>query len=920
MRDNKQQVHADNNQGTIFANTYDIKDLNVTYRQIEAKFSDFPMDDYDEKKHVVPQKAAQLVRTAKKERFHVLGGEGYQKDELSKFMAWKLFSGTPGVSNIAKVWINSTDPQNFDVYLEAANKPTIFILRDISPQNINNDLAGLYKITKDKNHYLIVTTNSSREKWMLEGNVKRLFWQPDSTEALYRPLDLQRVLTGKLNQVKHTLPEGLRGRTFNAGGALLQNLSLNEVVLELKSPQSIDIFVLRLTGLKKDAAYGAPGDRMPMITEAGIRKIIKDCRDDKRRLRHWYHVGLSSREKLIAMGLCLFDGFYDDQFFAAMNVLVEHSWHKREPSLKGLDYCDLESLSHYYTLNSQDGNGRKRVESHHPGLRKKFLEVVWDSHRRQILSALPVMERLVSDSVGPGSLNRELYGTPQQCSHLREEISDTLCCIGLKPENSIEGTVLEETLLGLASQEDIEVQTVVARAIARWRAYNQDEKLFETIQRWQDKAPVWDWNDDDTDEQSRGKKKPETYIKATVALTVGFAALYDQPNEMNHKLCDLLKQLAEDTRNGFILQRFSESTLPMVARLHVNQLRDILKEMTRHLSLDIAIGKSLASAYDVNPLVVVEILDAWVDEYKRNRPTHFSDDEISHYEAILATAAIAYGWMQYDKENGPITIEDGFRRLKTILSKEISTYVRGAALYAVILQMLLNFERAEEHIKSLFAVMHKTEIQDLIKQLVDVHLMQRIKFETGDATFEWREEEYKVWIFREQPLTTIETMIKKWMMDGHDQITRKIALQFNFARDLVDFRREEETFINLRKEELKKWEEQKEKNKRENSTPTFEEENHGDTVFIFFASWLATLKRRENLDIVRGLLPIVLKQNIADRDILGFVLKRMHKSADHDINVIAEQLESALSIMKKRGIILFLFFLSVAAAVYMFVK
>ncbi|MGD2088606.1 MAG: hypothetical protein PVH61_20685 [Candidatus Aminicenantes bacterium] len=924
MRDNKQTIDVKNNLGNIFANTFDIKDLKIDNQLSEAKFSNFTLDDYDEKKYTLPEKTVELVNTVKKEKFFVLGGDGYEKDELYKHIAWKIFKEIPGISKTAKIWINSANYQSFDLYINEEKEPTIFILRDVSPQNINNDLARLYKTVRDNSHYLIISTNTDIKKWKLEGEVSRLFWQPESNESLYDCKDLQEILLEKLTEVNQTLPEGLRSREFKTSSVLMGDLLLTNVARELKSPQSIDSFVDRLINFEKDLANRLVSDEKSVITVADIRVIIEECQDDKRSLRHWYDVSLSPREKLIALGLCLFNGFYDDQFFAAMDVLVEQSWHKRESSLEGLDYCDLESQSPYYSLKSLGQNGIKRVESNSQKLSEYFLGIVWDSHRRQILSALPVMESLVKDSVLPGFGNRELYGTTQRCRVLRTEISETLCCIGLKSEDSIEGTVLEGTLLSLASEEDIEVQEVVARAIARWRNYGQDEKLFETIQRWQDQATVWDmlksfWNDNDTEKQNRDRETPEIYIKATVALTVGFAAQYYLPNEMNDKLCHLLKQLAADTTNDFILRRFSEYTLPRVVSLHVNQLRDILKEMTRYLSLNDAIGKSLAIAYEVNSLEVVEILDAWFDEYKRNRPTHFSENEITHPEKILAVAVIAYGWMQYKENRGPLTIDDGFKRLKTILRKEMSEYVRWAAIYAIILQVLNNFERAEGNIKTLFAVMHKSEIEAFVAQLVMIHLGQRQEFKKGDASFEWREKYYKVWVHREQPLTLIEKVIEKWMKDNDDEITRQIAIKFNFSRDLVDFQQKEERFIKKKKRELKDFEEQKERNKRVYSAPTFETTSEGETFSTFIVSWLATLKKRENLGIIQGLLPEILKQNIQNQDILDFVLKRMHKSMDDEIKTIAEQLETALSITKKKGIIISFIILFVAAVVFLLI-
>jgi hypothetical protein len=915
MRDNKQQINTKNNLGTINANTYNVS---------EAKFFDLPLHDYDYKAQTLPKHAEQLVQKTKKEKFYVLAGDGYDKDELSKYIAWKLIGDDPAISQEVKVWVNCANLQDFDLYLQKKCTPNIFILRDILPHNIDNNLSRLYKTAQANIHYIILITNIDKEKWKLEGDVKRLFWQPQSTESLYRPQDLLEILLMKLKEVTNILPLGLRNREFKKGDPLMGNLLLTEVVRDLKSPQSIDVFIHRLINFEKDSANPLNTNKKAIVSLPDLHRLIEDCGDDKRRLRHWYDISLSPREKLIALGLCLFDGFYDEQFFAAMEILIEHSWHKWEPTLKGLDYYDLESLGHYYSLNSLGQGGIKRVESRHPKMRKQFLETLWNSHRRQIFSTLPVMERLVKDSVLPGLGNRELYGTKQRCQILRDEISETLCCIGLRSETSIKGTRLEETLLSLASVENIEVQAVVARAIAQWRDYGQDEQLFETIQRWQDhKTTILDMirsflKDNDAKGQTQDREPPETYIKATVALTVGFAAQYDLPNVMNDKLCHLLKQLATDTTNDFILERFSRYTLPLVVRLHVNQLREMLQQMTEYAHLNIAIGKSLAIAYDTNPLEVVEILDAWVDQYKRNRPTHFSHNELSHPEKILATAAIAYGWMQYKKNTGPLTIDDGFRRLKTMLGKEISQYVRNAAMRAIIMQVVNNFENAADNIKELFAVMHKHEIADFVQQLVWIYLFQRQELNEGDTFFRWDNKKYNVWIYRDQSLTQVEKIINRWLKDSEDEMSRQIAFKFNFSPELNNFRQEEERFVKQKKRKLQDLEEQKEKSKQAYYAPTFESTNESETFFIVLASWLATLKKRENFAIIRSLLPEVIEQNIANRKILDFVLKRMHRNCDDEIKIIAEQLDTALSIRKKKNLIII--FLVAVFIIFLFIR
>jgi hypothetical protein len=570
------------------------------------------LDDYDDTRYVSPIIAPALVARTMKERFLVLGGDGYDKSALARHIAWKVLKENPGHWIKVQEWTNSANPQNFVMHLQKNHEPTIFIIPKISPQNVDYNLHVLYKIARDNGQCIIISTNNPLEKWKLEKDVKQLFWQPESSEPLYDPKVLLTLLLKKLTEASHTLPVVLRDRELKSGGALMGNLLLSEVAIKLKTPESIETFVKVLTSFKKH------------VNESDILELVDNCQNDKRAIRQWYYGFLSSREQLIALALCLFDGFYDDQFFAAAEELYEQSWRKRIPSLPALDYCDLDSLSNYYSLIPVSRDGKKRVESHLSGQRCKLLEIAWDSHRRQILSAFTVMENLVKQSVLPGFMNRELYGTNERRSLVRDVIAETLCSIGLISSCSIENTLLEDSLLRLAAEEEPEVQAAAARAMARWRYYEQDEKLFDTLQRWLNEDTIQQrlesFLKDRVDDETKKNTNPQAYIKAAVALTVGYAALYDPPDQLNGKLLHLLKQLAKDTSNPFIHIRFSRYTLPQVVRLHVNQLRDLLLEMTRYPWLNESVGASLALTYRERPLEVVEILDSWFETGTRQRP------------------------------------------------------------------------------------------------------------------------------------------------------------------------------------------------------------------------------------------------------------------------------------------------------------
>lgn len=140
-------------------------------------------------------------------------------------------------------------------------------------------------------------------------------------------------------------------------------------------------------------------------------------------------------------------------------------WQRRDPSLRALDYCDLDNLLNFFNFTETKTQGTF-VEVRFPKQRQMLLKVAWGSHRRQILAALPILVNLVKNSVR--RFEQELYGSSVRCDQLRRVISETISDIGL-----ISSDAVEDTLINIAANEDIRVQTVAAQAMALWR---DDEK------------------------------------------------------------------------------------------------------------------------------------------------------------------------------------------------------------------------------------------------------------------------------------------------------------------------------------------------------------------------------------------------------------------------------------------------------------
>ncbi len=872
-------------------------DISIINQHYEPDFFPPILEGYKPDRFIGPIITQTLVETIRKDRFLILGGDSYDKSGLTRHIAWNLLNLVGSIA--VKEWTGSTNVQNLEQYIQKESCPTIFILPNISPQNVDYNLSNIYKTARERKHYAIISSNIPFEKWKMSDEVEQLSWQPTPNQALYASEDLVELLIEDLSLSWSYLPNELQHTDFTPSGNLMGTLSLQRVAEELKTPESIEIFVKLLTCVDRP------------LSQSGIQEIINQSQNDKRTLRQWFYHSLTPRSQLIAIGLCLFEGLYDDQFFSAMEILLQQSWNKWEPSVQNLDYCDLAELSHFFRLNPLGRKDINQIEGYLPEQRLKLIEILWEGHRRKIYGALPVLEELVKQSVENSRSNLELYGTYPRRRLLWDVMGETLCHIGLKPEDSIQDTLIENTLLRLATEDNFGIQAVVARAIALWRFYEQDDKLFDTLQRWQEDKIQKILNSIIGARYSEHGKSPKIFIKVTVALAVGFAAQYDRPNQLHEKLCTLLSQLAEDCSNRYIKYAFANYALPIVVRVHTTQIRKILYDMTKETCLHVPIAISLANAIQEGVKEAAEILNDWYNACSQQRPTQYSPNEITHRDKVLVTVIYTYGSLQYaddsDNENkGIISIEEGFQRLGTILQKENHPYIRQAIITAISWQISSQSDIAAFHVKKLLYFLHPNEHIAMLNEIVSIHLKQRTDLENGDFYFKWNKQVFSGWVHGSRPLTIIEKVMQEWLKDNENQHTAQMALKFRLNSLVNRMEREEERQINTEKERLFI------KTKRDSekivliTKPTFAGSGKSAYCIKLVARLLgySDLSCRKKLET---LLPIALKEKARDEANLRFAFKQLDRYSDEEIASISDKLLRGLFLLDHKNIFLSIF-------------
>lgn len=734
---------------------------------------------------VVPNGIDTLVGRARQQRFVLLGGSYEEKPavarQLARYVAEEAFGG--GALPVLE-WIPSSEPSVLLYRLRTEKDRAVFVLPEIQPHQVGYDLAAVREAASSARHVLIATTEIGRSAWKL-GAAEEPLWHALEPDGLFDREALIGALERQLEPLVARLPRDSFEEVADTGGCRLGGVELRTLAERLRTPGNVSVFGQQL------AATIADPDAT--VNAAVIDGLVADATSKDERVKKWF-ITLPHHQQLLALGLALFAGLYDDQFFAAMERWVTEVRDRRDPSLKAFDYSDLERLENFFWLVEGEVGGT-RVESRWPGLRRTLLRTAWGTHRRQIVGALGVLTRLVVDA--GEARDWELNGTEERRRRVRATVGEVLSDLG-----TISLSAVEPALLRLASDRETSVQLVAAEAVARWREFERlctrgaarsraaqarprgreghegDAQLFELLARWQREARVRGMMESMLKgRDERDNRGSSAQVRSTIAFAAGFATRHDEPNRLIDPLSDLLRELSTDG-NRVVRRRFGGYTLPLAASLHLPQLRGFIRELVREQpDTRWFVGASLAFAYRTAPGEVLATLDAWHAECEAKRPKYIDLDTVSERDGVLMTLAYTYGELEYER-GGPLTVETGFGRLQKILATERHPAVRGAVVRAIAEQAENRFAVVETMLVDVLGAASPRERNEIVQIFTRMYLEQRAELEGGsDDEIEVNERIFPVWLDRARPLTDIERAMNRWMKDGAHPAAQQVALQ-----------------------------------------------------------------------------------------------------------------------------------------------
>lgn len=827
-----------------------------------------------------PERTPEFVTRARKQTILLLGGPYEEKLEVARqvarFLAEQppaLKGGAPPTSLKVRERGQHSNLPGLLLAIQREKSPAVLILADLHPQNVDYDLRRVRKEAESLHHLVIMTTEDSRDSWeaALQDGLQES-WVELNREGLYHPDSLASELVRLLAQAikANRLPKGAFEPAHQPRKSTIGGVGLEEIASRLGTPGSIAFFVDQLCGLEQGS----------QVDPGIVEKLIAAAVDLKLQIERWF-AKMKPEERILAIGLNFFEGLRDDQCFAALEQWVKHIRSHRDPSQRAFDYVDVYNLKNYFG-EFEDDSSAVRFASRSSRFRQGLFKTAWRGHRRQILGALPLLTRLVCESVEKDSNDWELYGSEEHRGQLRGAVCRTISELG-----RLSARAVERALVTLAGHQELEIQQVAALAMAMWRGGGTSAQLFEMLDRWlrsygrqataQGSSPH---------SENKTEDQPKVHVLETITLTVAWAAESDPPGQLKPELVELFKQLALE-EHLLVRVRFSQA-LRYVMSLHLVQLRDerLLHHLLRHgPDLDLVLGSSLASAYQRSPEQVKETLERLKAESAKPRP-----DGPSRI-ALLSTVAYAYGSLDY-KQGGPLTLAQGFQWFQQVLAREENPALRNTVLTAAAFQAIRDFQQVAPHMQELMAEVRGEERAQILSILMAIYLKQRQEQQGGTRI---EERSLPVWLDVPRPPTDIENALVTWSQSPETPEAQRIALQASIA--FAQGVEEEEARFIRKENQRREWARREDAARQAAREPASEPQPGWYT--LTFVPWLATLftgggLRRQHRRIVSGLLSEALTHNARRKGTLDFVLQKWEGHEELDIRAIVRNLRNAI--------------------------
>lgn len=737
-------------------------------------FSDVNLEAYEKNEYVSPNFTGQLILKFSNplNRLMVITGfYGFDKTTFCKHLALKLVEDLEikGEKLTVKECQITSDFYSLSTAINEFEDDGVFILNNIKPKDVNHNLDELKNVAnKHRNKiFIILNTDVPQSSWKI---TNPSYWYSIEQDGLHYDGNLTvPFIYKKTSLIKYILNacELRKLSTFKDDIKDVLNKAINT---EIFTPEQLDIFL--------DVFQTSPSH-----DEKKIWEIVRKTKKKDKLISQWF-MSLPENKKLTVIGMTLLDGVYEEQFFAVMDLLNQNIWNQYNDAILSLDFIDLNMLLHFFHFTEGENPS---LQSKFPNQRFLTLSVLWSDYQRRISASIPILVELVNSSVGNVYTSWELYGSRDKRVRLREVISEVLSDIGRNSPKAV-----EHALLSFASHDDIGVQIVAAKALARWRElfeditnnnlYNKEKELFNLLNQWiadsRFLSLVETIRSMMNENKEGSRNSSSAYIRSTIILTLGYASFYDTPNNLKTEILDLLNKLIRD-RHKTVIERL-QRTVRIILRNHPKQVGSILFDLGKsdevifkpahrnlyHFVYPIAYG--LADAHNDFPNNVEYLIEQWLSYC---RTTQSNDPEILNFrEEILSIVILILGLIDYNK-SVTYNLEEAIKELEILRKSEHRDRIRFLLLNVILVLNEKYYEELKTVSSRVIPNMESDERERIVKSFKKRYLKQRSELTGGDYEIKINGYEIESWIDKElRPKTAIEKLIKKWLNSNNKSL------------------------------------------------------------------------------------------------------------------------------------------------------
>lgn len=786
-------------------NTYEYSPNKVYFEEIKT-------EDLITSKYIPPVFTPVILEQMKKNRVVFIGGNAnFNKTGLMHYLAGNV----SGKEETLKVKESMGQPP-VNSLLQAFRKESqncVYLIYRASPDLLEYNFNELKQVASASKHYVLISTEVPKESWHLTESEYDIWYEITSKEAYYPEILVQKIKQD-LKERNLTLPP---------------LTDTKEIVTVLGTPENIDFFVERLS---------VHTPLTPAVVESCLRQ---SANSDASGIFQWFF-NLPSDHKLLALGVALFDGLRESQFFDAMDILISDGWEGRKHNLKSLDYDDILPLLSYYRIE----NGY--ITSKYPEQNEQLLSIAWKSHRRFLEAALPVLTNLIIHSSSERVSNWNLFGNTWRRHILKQSISNALTIYG-----KIDFSSIETFILTLASNTDWEVRSVAAETLANLRNVLGD-RWYHINDNWQTNIDVQrlvgDLIQSIQSEKSSELEEadPLNFIRATIAATLGSVAQKDAPNRLDNRVLEQVKRLAKVKDR--LVTNSVQQTLRLISARHADQVSESLKsDFLQYSAFIEPIAAGLADRYNnIDPVSTKTIIFEWLDAINHHPIERSNYKDFLHEDKVLCCCILVLQYIDYEMtfSEGGITLEEAYQTLDFLRTISHQPRVRKYLLTAIVTLIEEHFKNPSHQAIHYISNLDTQERDQLVSGFYEQYIRQRSQLTGGEYRLTVKDKSLAGWENpNDRPKTRVELLMQTWLTHPEkviNQIATLALLKFGSFQEL------EQDVINAYAEEQKKLSEIKQSN--ELTEPDYDASIAADRyteIFLKIASQVVLPQHKETL-------------------------------------------------------------------------